>query len=244
MSSKNKFNNPTNPDRVQNPVGVVEVIYEDNHLIAINKQAGDLVQGDETGDEPLSEKVKQYIQKKYQKPGAVFLGVVHRLDRPVSGVVLFARTSKALTRLNALFQKRETKKTYWAIVQKRPRQDQATLIHWLRKNEQTNKVTLFENDTPDTLRCELSYKVLQEKKGLFLLEVLPVTGRSHQIRAQLASMGCPIVGDLKYGSSEASGQSICLHARQLQLVHPVKKELLAISASLPANTFWNEFNRA
>lgn len=219
----------------------LQILYEDNHLIAINKQAGDLVQGDETGDEPLPEQVKRYIQKKYQKPGAVFLGVVHRLDRPVSGVVVFARTSKALERMNALFQKRETQKTYWAIVDKKPRQSQETLVHWLRKNEQANKVTVFDRETPDALRCELSYRILKEKNGLFLLEVFPVTGRSHQIRAQLAAMGCPIVGDLKYGSKEALGQSICLHARQLRFVHPVKKEETSITANLPANEFWKLF---
>jgi 23S rRNA pseudouridine1911/1915/1917 synthase len=220
---------------------MLSILYEDNHLIAINKQAGVLVQGDDTGDEPLSEKVKQYIQQKYQKPGAAFLGVVHRLDRPVSGVVVFARTSKALERMNALFQKRETQKTYWAIADTKPKQSQAVLVHWLRKNEQTNKVTLFDRETSDALRCELSYRVLKEKDGLFLLEVLPVTGRSHQIRAQLASMGCPIVGDLKYGSKEALGQSICLHARQLQFVHPVKKEETIIAASPPTNEFWKLF---
>jgi 23S rRNA pseudouridine1911/1915/1917 synthase len=220
---------------------MLSILYEDNHLIAINKQAGVLVQGDDTGDEPLSEKVKQYIQQKYQKPGAAFLGVVHRLDRPVSGVVVFARTSKALERMNALFQKRETQKTYRAIVDTKPKQSQAVLVHWLRKNEQTNKVTLFDRETSDALRCELSYRVLKEKDGLFLLEVLPVTGRSHQIRAQLASMGCPIVGDLKYGSKEALGQSICLHARQLQFVHPVKKEETIIAANPPSNEFWKLF---
>jgi 23S rRNA pseudouridine1911/1915/1917 synthase len=219
----------------------LQILYEDNHLIAINKQAGDLVQGDETGDQPLSEKVKEYIQQKYQKPGAAFLGVVHRLDRPVSGVVVFARTSKALERMNTLFQKRETKKTYWAIVDSRPKKPEATLVHWLRKNEQTNKVTLFDRETPDALRCELSYRVIHDKKGLFLLEVLPVTGRSHQIRAQLAAMGCPILGDLKYGSKDGLGQSICLHARHLQFVHPVKKEETGITAKPPVNEFWKLF---
>lgn len=219
----------------------LDVLYEDNHLIAINKQSGDLVQGDETGDEPLSERVKRYIQQKYEKPGAAFLGVVHRLDRPVSGVVVFARTSKALERMNALFQKRETQKKYWAIINNKPKQDEATLIHWLRKNEQTNKVTLFDKETAGALRCELSYRVIQERNGLFLLEVLPITGRSHQIRAQLASMGSPIVGDLKYSSKEALGKAICLHARQIEFIHPVKKETTIITARPPINQFWKLF---
>jgi 23S rRNA pseudouridine1911/1915/1917 synthase len=228
---------------VQNPVGV-NVIYEDNHLIAINKQSGVLVQGDETGDEPLSEKVKAYIKVKYEKAGAVFLGVVHRLDRPVSGVVVFARTSKALERMNALFKNRETEKTYWAIVDKKPRKLHETLTHWLRKNEQTNKVTFFDRENPDALKSELSYKVLKEKNGLFLLQIIPITGRSHQIRVQLSAIGCPIVGDLKYGSNTGLGKSICLHAKRLKFLHPVKKEEVVIEAETPPGEFWNQFPHA
>jgi len=244
MSSKKINPNPDsiNPDRVRNPVGVV-ILYEDNHLIAVNKQAGVLVQGDETGDEPLSEKVKTYIKEKYAKPGEVFLGVVHRLDRPVSGVVVLARTSKALERMNALFKNRETKKTYWAIVDRKPAKPYGTLVHWLRKNEQTNKVTPFDRETPSALKSELSYKILKEKNGLFLLEILPVTGRSHQIRVQLSAIGCPLVGDLKYGSSVGLGKYICLHARQLQFVHPVKKTEITLQAEVPSGEFWNTFGR-
>jgi 23S rRNA pseudouridine1911/1915/1917 synthase len=223
---------------------MLSVIYEDNHLIAISKSAGDLVQGDETGDQPLSEKVKEYIKVRYEKAGAVFLGVVHRLDRPVSGVVIFARTSKALERMNALFKNRETVKTYWAIVDQKPRKQQEILIHWLRKNEQTNKVTAFDRETGNALKSELSYKVLREKNGLFLLEILPLTGRSHQIRVQLASIGCPIVGDLKYGSSVGLGKAICLHARQLKFVHPVKKSGIVLEAETPQGEFWNQFPHA
>jgi 23S rRNA pseudouridine1911/1915/1917 synthase len=222
----------------------LRVLYEDNHLIAINKQSGVLVQGDETGDEPLSEKVKAYVKVKYEKAGAVFLGVVHRLDRPVSGVVVFARTSKALERMNALFKNRETEKTYWAIVNKKPRKQQETLIHWLGKNEQTNKVTSFDRENPDGLKSELSYRILREKNGLFLLEVLPITGRPHQIRVQLSAIGCPIVGDLKYGSSVGLGKSICLHARRLKFLHPVKKEEVVIEAETPQGEFWNLFPHA
>jgi len=222
----------------------LEIVYEDNHLIAVNKSAGDLVQGDETGDEPLSEKVKQYIQHKYKKPGAAFLGVVHRLDRPVSGVVVFARTSKALERMNALFRDRQTQKIYWAIVEKRPPQPQSTLVHWLIKNEQTNRVTHFEKETPKALRSELSYRMLYEKNGLFLLEILPITGRSHQIRVQLSAIGCPIVGDVKYGSSKELGNYICLHASRLKFIHPVKKIDVEIGAETPRVEFWNLFPRA
>ena len=222
----------------------LNILYEDNHLIAINKPSGILVQGDETGDEPLSEKVKSYIKEKYKKEGAVFIGVVHRLDRPVSGVVVFARTSKALERMNALFKNRETQKTYWAIVDKKPSPPQAHLVHWLRKNEQTNKVVHFSRETPEAQKSELSYKILKEKNGLCLLEVLPITGRSHQIRVQLSAIGCPIVGDVKYGASVGLGQSICLHARGLKFIHPVKKEAIEIKAELPQSEFWNLFSRA
>ena len=221
---------------------MLAVLYEDNHLIAINKVPGDLVQGDSTGDVPLSEKAKLYIKNKFKKTGAVFLGVVHRLDRPVSGVVVFARTSKALERMNALFRNRETVKTYWAIVDKKPRKDTDVLIHWLIKKESNNTVAYYNNEVPNGLRSELSYKVLSEKNGLYLLEVKPVTGRSHQIRVQLSAMGCPIIGDVKYGSKRELGRYICLHARSLRFIHPVKKEEITMEAEIPNEEFWNQFS--
>ena len=221
---------------------MLNVLHEDNHLLAINKPAGALVQGDETGDEPLVETCKEYIKKKYNKPGEVFLGVIHRLDRPVSGVVVFARTSKALERMNELFRDRQTKKIYWAIVKNEPKES-GTLIHWLVKNEKNNKVTAFAKENKDGQRSELSYQLLKEKSGYYLLEVNPVTGRPHQIRVQLASMNCSIVGDIKYGyDSPNADKSICLHARQLTFVHPVKKETISIEAPLPRHEVWNLFS--
>ncbi len=219
------------------------VLYEDNHLLSINKSAGTLVQGDATGDKPLVDICKDYIKEKYKKPGDVFLGVVHRLDRPVSGVVVFARTSKSLERMNELFRNRETKKTYWALVDKKPPQQEGTLIHWLAKDEKKNKTTAYKKEHPEGQRSELSYKIIEHRSGLFLLEVNPITGRPHQIRVQLASMGCPIVGDLKYGFSKANEDaSICLHAKQLHFIHPVRKEPITITASLPKNHFWKPFS--
>lgn len=224
-------------------ISTLQVLYEDNHLLVINKQAGVLVQGDATGDKPLVEMAKEYIGKKYNKPGDVFLGVVHRLDRPVSGVVVFARTSKALERMNALFRDRATQKTYWALVASPPANNEGTLVHWLVKDEKKNKTTAYSRENPTGQRSELNYKVIDNKHGYYLIEVNPITGRPHQIRVQLASMGCPIVGDVKYGSEQSSPDgSIGLHARKLSFIHPVKKEPLTITAKLPQNDWWKPFS--
>lgn len=220
-----------------------EVIYEDNHLLIVNKAAGILVQGDITGDVPLVTLGKEYIGKKYRKPGAVFLGVVHRIDRPVSGVVVFARTSKALERMNALFRENKTKKTYWAIVENEPPAQTGKLIHWLLKDAKKNKTTVFTRETDGALRSELRYHVLSRAEKQWLLEVAPVTGRPHQIRAQLAAMGCPIKGDLKYGfPTPLEDASIALHARKLEFAHPVKKEPVVAEAPLPTNATWRIFS--
>lgn len=217
------------------------VLFEDNHLLVVNKAAGILVQGDATGDKPLAELAKDYIATKYQKPGAVFLGVVHRLDRPVSGIVVLARTSKALERMNELFRSRQTQKTYWALVKQKPPKEADTLIHWLQKDASKNKTTAYSKERDGAQRSELSYKVLGQVTDHWLVEVNPVTGRPHQIRVQLASMGCAIRGDVKYGYPDANTDaSINLHARRLSFMHPVKKEVITFEAPLPDEYYWNK----
>lgn len=219
-----------------------QVIYEDNHLIIVNKAAGILVQGDATGDVPLLELVKDYIKEKYEKPGDVFLGTVHRLDRPVSGLVVFARTSKGLERMNEIFRKREVQKTYWAVVRRHPPKKQDKLTNWLVKDEAKNVVTAHDMPVPNAQKAELYYRVVGEINKHFLLEVTPITGRPHQIRVQLATMGCPIRGDVKYGYARPNHDgSINLHARRLFFVHPVKKESILCRAALPNDAFWEEF---
>ena len=212
------------------------VVYEDNHLIIVNKTASEIVQGDKTGDTPLSETVKQYIKEKYAKPGNVFLGVVHRLDRPVSGLVVFAKTSKALARLNEMFRNSEFKKTYWAIVKQRPPQDEGELVNYLVRNEKQNKSYAYDKEVKNSKKAVLHYRLIGHSQNYFLLEVDLKTGRHHQIRCQLAKMGCPIKGDLKYGFARSNPDgSICLHA------HPVSKELIDVTAPLPPGNLWNGF---
>lgn len=221
----------------------MKVLYEDNHIIVVNKQSGEIVQGDKTGDTPLSDIVKAYLKEKYNKPGNVFLGVVHRLDRPVSGVVLFAKTSKALPRLNKLFAEHEkVKKTYWAIVANKPPQESGTLTHWLTRNEKTNTAKAYDREVPNSKKAVLDYRLIAASERYFLLEIQLHTGRHHQIRCQLAKMGCPIKGDLKYGAPRSNPEgSICLHARHLELVHPVSHEAISITAPVPQDALWRAF---
>jgi 23S rRNA pseudouridine1911/1915/1917 synthase len=217
----------------------LEVIYEDNHLIAVNKKSGDIVQGDKTGDEPLSDKVKTYLKEKYQKPGNVFCGVIHRLDRPVSGVVLFAKTSKALSRMNELFRARDVQKIYWAIVKEKPQKDTAVLVSYLIKDEKNNRSKAVSAENKNALKAELEYKLIAKTDNFFLLEIYPLTGRHHQIRVQLSSMGSPIKGDLKYGFNRSNSDgSISLHARKLIFDHPVTKEKIEIQADPPQEVVW------
>ena len=217
----------------------LQVLFEDNHLLIVNKRAGDIVQGDVTGDMPLSEIAKEYIAEKYQKPGAVFLGVVHRLDRPTSGIIVFARTSKALTRLNKLFAERQTEKTYWAIIKNAPPRDSETLIHYLKRNPKQNKSYAHTKEVDESKRAVLTYQVLKKLTNYFLLEIALETGRHHQIRSQLSAIGCPIKGDLKYGFDRSNKDgSIHLHARKLSFIHPVKKEPLSIIAPTPKEVLW------
>ncbi len=219
-----------------------DILYEDNHLIAVNKRAGDIVQVDDTGDKPLDEKVKRYIAAKYSKPNGAFLGVVHRLDRPVSGVIMFAKTSKALERMNELFKTRQMRKTYYAVVRNKPGPAYGNLVHWLIKNPKKNVTTPHNHEVPGSQRSELHYRLVGELNGYYLIQVNPITGRPHQIRVQLSTLGCPIVGDNKYGYPRGSlRKSISLHARRLQFIHPVKKEPVDIIAPLPHDGFWEKF---
>lgn len=218
----------------------LQVLYEDNHLIVINKKVGDIVQGDKTGDEPLSEVVKQYLKEKYNKPGNVYLGVVHRLDRPTSGIVLFAKTSKALPRLNKLFADGKTKKTYWAIVKNAPPKEHDTLIHWMVRNPKQNKSYAHEKEVLDSKKAILDYRLIKKLDSYYLLEIDLKTGRHHQIRAQLSTIGCWIKGDLKYGADRSNKDGgIHLHARYLELEHPVKKETITLVAPPPQDPIWN-----
>lgn len=220
------------------------ILYEDNHIIAVNKTSSEIVQGDKTGDTPISEELKRYIKEKYHKPGEVFLGVAHRLDRPVSGVVLFARTSKALTRLNEMFRNQEIEKTYWAIVQNRPKELEGRLIHYLVRNEKQNKSYAYDTEKPNAQKAVLTYKLLADSERYHLLEVHLETGRHHQIRCQLAAIGCPIKGDLKYGAPRSNpGGGISLHARQIKFIHPVTKLPVEIIAPVPENDpLWSAFS--
>lgn len=218
----------------------LQVLYEDNHLIAINKRPGDIVQGDKTGDVPLSEWVKRYLKKKYNKPGNVFLGVTHRLDRPTSGIVVFAKTSKALPRLNKLFAEKQARKTYWALVKNAPPQQEDTLAHWMKRNTKQNKSYAHPKEVIDSKKAILDYRLIQKRDTFYLLEIDLKTGRHHQIRAQLSAIGCPIKGDLKYGFDRSNKNgSIHLHARRLSFIHPVKKETLTLTAPPPQDPLWN-----
>ena len=218
----------------------LQLVYEDNHIIVINKRPGDIVQGDKTGDLPLSEVVKQYIKEKYNKPGNVYLGVAHRLDRPTSGIVVFAKTSKALPRLNKLFAEKAAKKTYWAVVKNPPEKQQDTLVHWMKRNPKQNKSYAHRKEVPDSKKAILEYRIIKKLDNFYLLEVDLKTGRHHQIRSQLSAIGCPIKGDLKYGYDRSNKNgSIHLHARSLSFIHPVKKELLDLQARPPQDAVWN-----
>lgn len=229
----------------ESPIDMPEVLFEDNHLIAVNKRSGDIVQGDKTGDVPLPEIIKEWLKVKYDKPGNVFCGVIHRLDRPVSGVVLFAKTSKGLSRMTEQFREKETNKTYWAIVKNKPAVPEGKLVHYLLKDEKSNKSKAFDKEIKGSKRAELLYKLIASGENYHLLEVNLLTGRHHQIRAQLAKMGCSIKGDLKYGSERSNRDgSISLHSRQLSFVHPVSKETITLTAPVPNDKLWLDLERS
>ena len=218
----------------------LQVLFEDNHIIAINKRCGDIVQGDKTGDKPLSEIVKSFLKTKYSKPGNVYLGIPHRLDRPTSGVVMFAKTSKSLSRLNKIFKDGKVQKYYWAVTKNKPEKQEDTLIHWLRKNEKTNKSTYFKKETVKAKKAVLHYRVLKKLERYFIIEIELVTGRHHQIRCQLSAMGCPVRGDLKYGYDRSNNDGgIDLHAKKIIFEHPVSGKKIIIDAPVRDTKIWN-----
>ena len=220
-----------------------QILFEDNHLIVVNKKAGELVQGDQTGDVPLAEKIKIFLKKKYNKPGAVFLGVVHRLDRPTSGVIIFAKTSKALERLNKMLRDKTIKKTYWAVVKNHQKKEKNTLINFLKKNPKNNKSSVFSKEITDSKKAVLHYQVIKKLDNYTLLEVDLETGRHHQIRAQLAAIGFPVKVDLKYGFTRSNKDgSIHLHARKIEFIHPVSKEKVIVTAPTPNEVIWRACN--
>ena len=222
----------------------MQVLYEDNHIIVVYKESGEIVQGDKTGDKPLSETIKAWIKEKYAKPGNVFLGVVHRLDRPVSGLVVFAKTSKALSRLNDMFRQGEVKKTYWALVQTPPAEPEGTLTNWLVRNEKQNKSYAYDHEVPNAKKAILKYKTVGQTEHYTLLEVNLLTGRHHQIRCQLSAIGCPIKGDLKYGARRSNPDgSISLLSRTVEFIHPVSKENISVVSPLPAEKVWDNFRK-
>ena len=219
-----------------------DILFEDNHIIVVNKKSSELVQSDQTGDESLDVRIKQFLKIKYNKPGNIFLGVVHRIDRPVSGIVVFAKTSKALTRMNNLFKERDLRKVYWAIIQSCPTEESATLNHFLIRNRRQNKSYAYDHEKPGAKKASLSYELKGNSNRYYFVQVELHTGRHHQIRSQLTKIGCPVKGDLKYGSKRSNPDgSICLHARQLEFVHPVKQTNIKIIANPPGGVLWDEF---
>lgn len=221
----------------------IQILYEDNHFVIINKESGSLVQGDQTGDVTLADDVKSYIKRKYKKPGDVFLGIIHRLDRPVSGAVIFARTSKGLERMNKLFRDREVQKVYWALTKNKPPELEGELIHWLKKDQKQNRVSAYSKEGRGAQKAILNYKLIGRVSEYYLLQVKPLTGRPHQIRVQLAKMGCPILGDVKYGGDKiANKASIYLHSREVSFKHPIKKEPIRVTAKPPKDQIWALFS--
>lgn len=220
----------------------MQVIYEDNHIIIVSKTVNEIVQGDKTGDQTLIDKVKKYIKEKYNKPGEVFLGLTHRLDRPTSGIVIFARTSKALSRLNAMFRDGEIHKTYWAITSNRPKEDEGTLENFLKKNEKLNKSFIAKETDKEAKKAILNYKILSVSDRYYLWEINLLTGRHHQIRCQLANIGCPVKGDLKYGYPRSNPDGgLSLHARKVEFIHPVSKKEISVTAEVPNDKLWKFF---